>query len=103
MVYHGFSEPTHNTGMEIINCRSHCIPSLFYKSTIGAFAQEVENIYPELSFCESMKMSIFTGINEKQKEVLSKSLTLYRRGCGAPGSIKSGSRKEQDCPTPLSA
>lgn len=45
MVYHGFSEPTHNTGMEIINCRSHCIPSLFYKSTIGAFAQEVENIY----------------------------------------------------------
>lgn len=45
MVYQGFSEPTHNTGMKIINCRSHCIPSLFHQSTIGAFAQEVENIY----------------------------------------------------------
>lgn len=72
MVYEGLSEPPHNRGMEIISCRSHCIPPFFYKSKIGAFAQEVENIL--LPFWESIKIPIFTRVkdtvNENQREVL---------------------------------
>lgn len=72
MVYQGLSEPPHNMGMEIISCRSHCIPPFFYKSTVGAFAQEVENIL--LPFWESIKIPIFTRVkdtvNENQREVL---------------------------------